>query len=58
MVTMNRLIGAVVKSPEGESKDLAVRASAGADSITALADELGVSRKFVYVRSMRASTAL
>ena len=58
MVTMNRVSGAAAKMSEGERKDLAVRALAGSESITALADEHGMSRNFVYEQSMRASTAL
>ena len=58
MVTMNRVSGAAAKMPEGERRDLAVRALAGSESSTALADEHGVSRNFVYERSTRASTAL
>ena len=58
MVTMNRVSGAAAKMPEGERRDMAVRALAGSESITALADEHGVSRNFVYEQSTRASTAL
>jgi len=55
---MNRVSGAAAKMPEGERRDLAVRALAGSESITALSDEHGVSRNFVYEQSTRASTAL
>ena len=57
-MTMNRSGGAAARLPEGERKALAVRALTGSESITNLADELGVSRKFVYAQSLRASTAL
>ena len=55
---MNRISGAAEKLLEGERKALAVRVLTRSDSITDLADELGVSRKFVYAQSLRASTAL
>lgn len=57
-MTMNRSDGAASKLPEGQRKALAVRALAGSESITGLADELGVSRKFVYTQTGRASAAL
>ena len=44
--------------PEGERKALAVRALRGSQAITALACELGVSCKFVYVQTRRANAAL
>src|SRR3954465_7975151 len=55
-MTMNRSGGAA-KLPE-ERKALAVRALAGSESVTALADEEGVSRKFVYAQAGLASAAL
>lgn len=58
MMNMNRSVGAAAKLAEGERKALAVLALAGSESITELADELGVSRKFVYVQTQRANAAL
>ncbi|MBW8833073.1 MAG: sigma-70 family RNA polymerase sigma factor [Burkholderiales bacterium] len=55
---MNRSCGAAAKLPEGERKVLAVRALAGSESITELATEHGVSRKFVYEQTHRANVAL
>jgi hypothetical protein len=49
---------AALKSPEDECREPAVRALVGADSSTALANELGVVSEFIYVQSMRASTAV
>ena len=57
-MNMNRVSGAAEKLLEGERKALAVRVLTGLESITDLADELGVSRKFVYAQSLRESTAL
>jgi hypothetical protein len=56
-MTMNRSGGAAAKLPE-ERKALAVRALAGSEPITALADEEGVSRKFVYAQAGLANAAL
>ena len=47
MMNMNRSVGAAAKLAEGQRKALAVLALAGSESITELADVLGVSRKFV-----------
>ena len=58
MMTMNRVSGAAARLPEGERKALAVRALRGLESITELADEIGVSRKFVYTQTHRAGAAL
>ncbi|MBW8832146.1 MAG: hypothetical protein JF606_22575, partial [Burkholderiales bacterium] len=55
---MNRSGGAAAKLPEGDRKVLAVRALAGSKSITELATEHGVSRKFVYEQTHRANVAL
>ena len=57
-MNMNRSVGAAAKQAEGERKALAVLALAGSESITELADELGVSRKFVYTQTHRAGAAL
>ncbi|MBW8831246.1 MAG: hypothetical protein JF606_17850 [Burkholderiales bacterium] len=50
---MNRSGGAAAKLPEGERKVLAVRALAGSESITELATEHGVSRRFVTCMKRR-----
>lgn len=55
---MNRSGGAARKLPEDERKALAVRGLAGSESITDLAGKYGVSRKFVYEQTHRASVAL
>ena len=57
-MSMNRSGGAAARLPEGERKALAVRALRGLESITELADEIGVSRKFVYTQTHRAGAAL
>ena len=58
MMTMNRVSGAAARLPEAERKALAVRALRGLESITELADEIGVSRKFVYTQTHRAGAVL
>ena len=57
-MSMNRSGGAAARLPEGERKALAVRALTGSESITELADELGVIRKFMYTQTHRAGAAL
>ena len=56
-MSMNRVSGAAARLPEAERKALAVRALRGLESITELADEIGVSRKFVYTQTHRAGAA-
>jgi len=55
---MNRSAGAAAKLSESERKDLGVRALAGSDTISALAEQLDVSRKFVYGQAHKADLAL
>ena len=55
---MNRSGSVAAKLPQSERRDLAVRALARSESITDLAAELGVSRKFVYEQSHKAIAAL
>jgi hypothetical protein len=55
---MNRSAGAAAKLSESERKHLGVRALAGSDTISALADQLDVSRKFVYGQAHKADLAL
>ncbi|MDO9713016.1 hypothetical protein, partial [Paracraurococcus lichenis] len=55
---MNRGVGATAKLPESGRKDLAIQALAGCDTVSNLADQHGVSRKFVYQQTHKASAAL
>jgi hypothetical protein len=55
---MNRSASAAAKLPEHERQDLAVRALAGSGTISALAAQHGVSRKFVYQQTAKARGAL
>jgi transposase-like protein len=55
---MNRSDSAAAKLPEPERQDLAVQALAGAGTISALAAQHGVSRKFVYAQTDKARAAL
>ena len=55
---MDRSIGAAVMLPAGERKDLAVLALARSATITDLASEHGVSRKFIYAQAGKARVAL
>jgi hypothetical protein len=51
---MNRSAGAAAKLSQSERKDLSIRALAGSDTISALAEQLDVSRKFVYWQAHKA----
>ena len=55
---MDRSIGAAVRLPAGERKGLAILALSGSATITDLASERGVSRKFIYARAGKARIAL
>lgn len=55
---MNRSGSVAARLPESERRDLAVRALARSESITDLAAEHGVSRKYVYEQKGKASAAL
>ena len=55
---MDRCDGAAARLPEGDRKDLAVRALAGSETLSGLAARHGVSRKFVYRQSRKARAAL
>ncbi len=55
---MNRSAGAAAKLSESDRKHLGVRALAGSDTISALAEQLDVSRKFVYSQAHKADLAL
>src|SRR3954470_20249828 len=56
---MDRGVGAAVRPlPESDRKDLAIQALAGSETISDLAAQHGVSRKFVYQQAHKARTAL
>ncbi|MGF6971040.1 transposase-like protein [Paraburkholderia sp. WC7.3g] len=55
---MNRSDSAAAKLPEPQRQDLAVRALAGSGTVSALAAQHGVSRKFVYQQTDKARAAL
>src|SRR4051794_31701995 len=56
---MDRGVGAAVRPlPEGDRKVLAIQALAGSDTVSDLAARHGVSRKFVYQQTHKASAAL
>jgi len=55
---MNRTGSVAARLPESERRDLAIRALARSESITDLAAEHGVSRKYVYEQKGKASAAL
>src|SRR5260370_17983341 len=55
---MNRSAGAAAKLSESDRKHLGVQALAGSDTISALADQLDVRRKFVCAQAHEADLAL
>src|SRR3954464_9455052 len=56
---MDRGVGVAVRPlPEGDRKDLAIQALAGSETISDLAAQHGMSRKFVYQQTHKARTAL
>jgi hypothetical protein len=56
---MDRDVGAAVRPlPEGDRKDLAIQALAGCETVSDLAAQHGVSRKFVYRQAHKARAAL
>jgi hypothetical protein len=55
---MDRGVGAAARLPGRERRDLALHALAGSGTVTDLAARHGVSRKFVYQQTHKASTAL
>lgn len=55
---MDRCVGAAARLPESERKDLAVSALGRSATISDLAVQHGVSRKFVYQQSHKAQAAL
>ena len=56
---MDRGVGAAVRPlSEGGRKDLAIQALAGCETVSDLAARNGVSRKFVYQQTQKASAAL
>src|SRR5215218_8163536 len=56
---MDRDVGAAVRPlPDRDRKDLAIQALAGSDTVSDLAAQHGVSRKFVYQQTQKARVAL
>src|SRR3954463_13908263 len=56
---MDRGVGAAARLlPESDRKDLAIQALAGSETVSDLAAQHGVSRKFVYQQAHKARTAL
>src|SRR5215212_6384399 len=56
---MDRGVGAAVRPlPKSDRKDLAIQALAGSDTVSDLAAQHGVSRKFVYQQTQKARVAL
>ncbi len=56
---MDRDVGAAVRPlPEGDRKGLAIQALAGSETVSDLAAQHGVSRKFVYQQAHKAGAAL
>ena len=56
---MDQGVGAAARPlPEGDRKVLAIQALAGSDTVSDLAARHGVSRKFVYQQTQKASAAL
>src|SRR3984957_10264932 len=55
---MDRSIGAAARLPENDRKELAIQALARSESVSDLANQHGVSRKFVYRQAQKARVAL
>ena len=55
---MDQGVGAAARLPGRERKDLAVYALAGSETVSGLAAQHGVSRKFVYQQTHKARAAL
>ncbi len=55
---MDRCVGAAARLPESDRKDLAIQALAQSATISDLAAQHGVSRKFVYRQTHKARAAL
>ena len=55
---MDRCGGAAARLPESGRKDLAIHALAGTETVSGLAAQHGVSRKFVYAQTGKARVAL
>jgi len=55
---MDRCVGVAARLPENERKDLAIQALARSETISDLAAQHGVSRKFVYQQTHKARVAL
>jgi hypothetical protein len=55
---MDRCGGAAARLPESDRKDLAIQVLAGTETVSDLATQHGVSRKFVYTQTGKARAAL
>jgi hypothetical protein len=55
---MDRCGGAAARLPESDRKDLAIQVLAGTETVSDLAAQHGVSRKFVYAQTGKARAAL
>jgi len=55
---MDRSVGAAARLPESARRDLAIQALARSETVSDLAAQHGVSRKFVYQQTHRARVAL
>ena len=56
--TMDRCGGVAARLPESDRKDLAIQVLAGTETVSDLAAQHGVSRKFVYAQTGKARAAL
>ncbi len=55
---MDRCVGAAARLPGNDRKDLAIQALSGSETVSDLAAQHGVSRKFVYGQTHKAVAAL
>ena len=55
---MDRCVGAAARLPGSDHKELAIQALAGSGTVSDLAAQHGVSRKFIYQQTCKARTAL
>ena len=55
---MDRCVGAAARLPESDRKDLAIQALARSETVSNLAAQHGVSRKFVYQQTHKACAVL
>ena len=55
---MDRCAGAAVRLPGNDRKELAIQALARLDTVSSLAAQYGISRRFVHQQTHKATTAL